>query len=88
MQNFFGKPEGNVDTLLIDLSNAFDSVNHELINAKLAAYRLNEGSLIMIQNYLSKLKKKTACKQRFFPERIDTNYSRCPSKVNIRIYFI
>ena len=48
MQKIFGKPQGNVDISLIDLSNAFDCVNHELITAKLAAYRLNKGSLKMI----------------------------------------
>ena len=43
-------------TLLMDLSEAYDCVNHELIIAKLAAYRLNEGSLILIQNLLLKRK--------------------------------
>ena len=33
-----------------------DCVNHELIIAKLAVYGLNEGSLRLIQNYLSKRK--------------------------------
>ena len=69
----------------MDLSKANDSVNHELIIAKLTAYGLNEGSLKLIQNYLSK---KTAGTNRFFPERMVRNYSRCPSRVNIRAYFI
>ena len=47
-----------VATLLMDLSNAYDCINHELIIAKLAAYELNEGSLRLIQNYLSKRKKR------------------------------
>ena len=47
-----------VATLLMDLFNAYDCVNHELIIAKLAAYELNEGSLRLIQNYLSKRKKR------------------------------
>ena len=38
----------------MDLSKAYDCVNHELIIAKLAAYRLNEGSLRLIQNDKSK----------------------------------
>ena len=42
--------------MLKDLSKAYDCINHELILAKLAAYRLNEGSLRLIQNYLSKRK--------------------------------
>ena len=45
-----------VGTLLMDLYKAYDFVNHELIVAKLAAYVLNEGSLRLIQNYISKRK--------------------------------
>ena len=77
--------------LLMDLSKLYDCVNHELIIAKLTAYRLNKGSLRLIQNYLSKKEKKnkkTAGKNRFFPERLVRNYSRCPSRVTIRPYFI
>ena len=40
----------------MDLSKIYDCVNHELIIAKLAAYRVNEVSLRMIRNYLSKRK--------------------------------
>ena len=42
----------------MDLSKRYDCVNHELIIAKLAAYGLNEGSLRLIQNYLSKWKQR------------------------------
>ena len=42
----------------MDLSKPYDCVNHELIIAKLAAYGLNEGSLRLIQNYLSKWKQR------------------------------
>ena len=80
------EPDGIVRTLLMDLSRAYDCGNHELIIAKLAAYGLNEGSLRLIQNYL--YKKKAAGKNRFFSERMARNYSRCPSRVNIRAYFI
>ena len=46
--------------LLMDLSKLYDCVNHELIIAKLTAYRLNNPyySLRLIQNYLSKKEKK------------------------------
>ena len=71
--------------MLIDLSKAYDCVNHELIIAKLVAYGLNEGSLRLIQNYLLK---KIARKNRFSPERMVRNYYRCPSRVNIRVYLI
>ena len=35
-------------------SKAYECVNHELIIAKLASYRLNKGSLRLIQNYLKR----------------------------------
>ena len=79
-------PDGIVGTLLMNLSKAHGSVNHELIIAKWAACGLNEGSLWLIENYLSN--RKTAGKNRFFPKRITRNYSGCPSRVNIRAYFI
>ena len=49
------EPDGIVDTFLMDLSKAYDCVNHELSIAKLASYGLNKGSLRVTQNYLSKL---------------------------------
>ena len=45
--------DGIVGTLLIDLSKAYDCVNHDLIIAKLEAYGVGENSLRLIQNYLS-----------------------------------
>ena len=53
-----GEPDGIVATLLMDLSKAYDCVNHELIITKLAAYGLNKGILRLIQNYLSKRKQR------------------------------
>ena len=50
------EPGGIVGNLLMHLSKAYDCVNHEQFFAKLAAYRLNKGSLRLIQNYLSKRK--------------------------------
>ena len=52
------KPDGIFGTLLMDLSKACHCINHELIIAKLAACGLNEGSLRLIQNYLSKRKQR------------------------------
>ena len=37
----------------MDLSKAYDCVNHDLIIAKLDAYGVGENSLRLIQNYLS-----------------------------------
>ena len=45
--------DGIVETLLMDLSKAYDCVNHDLIIAKLEAYGVGENSLRPIQNYLS-----------------------------------
>ena len=58
--NFFQKwlkcldaPDGIVGTLLMDLSKAYECVNHDLIITKLEAYGVGENSLRFIQNYLS-----------------------------------
>ena len=48
-----GASDGIVGTLLIDLSKAYDCVNHDLIIPKLEAYGVGENSLRPIQNYLS-----------------------------------
>ena len=45
--------DGNDGTLLIDLSKAYDCVNHDLIIANLETYEVGENSLRLIQNYLS-----------------------------------
>ena len=45
--------DGIVGTLLMELSKAYDSVNHDLIIAKLQSYRVGKNSLRLIQNYLS-----------------------------------
>ena len=45
--------DGIVGNLLMDLSKAYDCVNHDLIIAKLGAYGVGENSLRLIQNYLS-----------------------------------
>ena len=58
MEKSLDEPDWVVDTLLMDVPKAYDYVNHELIIAKLAAYGLNESSLILIQNYLSKRKQR------------------------------
>ena len=44
--------DGIVGTLLVDLSKAYDCVNHDLIIAKQEAYGVGEISLRLIQNYL------------------------------------
>ena len=39
--------------VLMDLSKAFDTINHELLIAKLEAYGFNKNALKFIQSYLS-----------------------------------
>ena len=45
--------------LLTDLSRAFDSLNHELIIAKLNAYGFSLTALKLVHNYLSNKKQQT-----------------------------
>ena len=44
---------GKVGTILIDLSKAFDTLDHDLLIAKLSAYGLNFHSLRLMKNYLN-----------------------------------
>ena len=46
-----------VSALLMDLSKAFDCIEHELLIAKLNAHGLSKKALLMIYNYISGRKK-------------------------------
>ena len=50
---------GQAGTLLIDLSKAFDCIDHELLIAKLYAYRFDKNCLYFINSYLKGRKQKT-----------------------------
>ena len=52
--------------VLTDLSKAFDSLNHDLLIAKLAAYGFEDSALYLIYNYLKEREQRT---------RIDNSYS-------------
>ena len=44
---------GYAGAMLMDLSKAFDTIDHKLLIAKLHAYGLDRGSLLLIKDYLS-----------------------------------
>ena len=61
-----GVDEGKVfGALLTDLSKAFDCLSHELIIAKLNAYRFSLPALKLVQNYLSKRQQRTKINQSY-----------------------
>ena len=45
--------KGYAGAILMDLSKAFDTINHELLLAKLHAYGFSKSALKLIQSYLS-----------------------------------
>ena len=52
--------------ILTDLSKAFDCLSHELLVAKLSAYRMEDSAVRFVSDYLTKRKQRT---------KIDNNYS-------------
>ena len=48
--------KGFAGGILMDLSKAFDTINHQLLLAKLPAYRLSQQALVIICSYLSNRK--------------------------------
>ena len=57
---------GFAGAVLMDLSKAFDTINHELLIAKLEAYGFEEGALQIVQSYLS---------DRWQRTKVDTSFS-------------
>ena len=66
-----GKVENILDktvfcgAVLMDLSKAFDTVNHELLIAKLHAYGFQKSALKLLLNYLSKRWQSTKINKKF-----------------------
>ena len=50
---------GFIETILMDLSKAYDCLPHDLMFAKLEAYGLTKESLLLISDYLNYRKKRT-----------------------------
>ena len=57
---------GFAGAVMMDLSKAFDTINHELLIAKLAAYGFEESALHIVQSYLS---------DRWQRTKVDTSFS-------------
>ena len=57
---------GNAGAILMDLSKAFDTINHELLIAKLGAYGFDISALSILLSYLS---------DRWQKARINTSFS-------------
>ena len=68
-------PGGAFGALLIDLSKAFDCLAHELLIAKLHAYRVDIPSLKLLHSYLTKRKRKV---------KLNGMYNSC-SKILFRV---
>ena len=51
--------------ILMDLSKAFDTINHDLLIAKLHAYGLRGNSLNLIKDYLSNRYQRTKIEDKF-----------------------
>ena len=60
--------KGNfVDAIFLDLSKAFDTLNHDLLKAKLEAFGLSLNSLRYIRSYLSQRLQRTGVNNSFSP---------------------
>ena len=57
---------GFAGAVLMDLSKAFDTINHELLIAKLGAYGFNDSALEIVLSYLSDRWQRTKVNTSFF----------------------
>ena len=57
--------KGIYGAILMDLSKAFDTINHELLIAKLNAYGFGEGALQIVLSYFSERRQRTKVNSSF-----------------------
>ena len=58
-----------VSTLFMDLSKAFDTINHDLLIVKLKAYGFSKGALRLMKSYLKSRKRNVQINNKFSSER-------------------
>ena len=58
-KEYLDKKGGIAGAIMMDLSKAFDTINHELLIAKLEAYGFDNGSLAILLSYLSDRRQRT-----------------------------
>ena len=58
-----------ISALFMDLSKAFDTINHDLLIAKLKAYGFSKETVKLMKSYLKNNKQKVQVNKRFSSER-------------------